>query len=539
MSKSLFVVALAALSACASRPGIWDEATPERVQSYGLQTAVVIVDEPAHRLVTLSGRQDQELGVGLFPVGHSVLFAKASPDAARLFVLAAGDVPRRTQKDELPSLSVLEAASSPMSPASTSSPHLTRYTLAAPHGNLAIDPLGRYAAAFAAPSGQTSFVENPNEIVLFDLSLPPSATNPIARTIRSFGGRPQRVTFTQTLQLPGGPRRLLVIETEQDIAILDLDHVADQPPRPEVTVRLTNGGDARKVSPAGIAVDDGEVVRTDDARIAVRSSNDTSVITLQLAPSTAGAPNDFEPKVNLSDVGGIPSDIAFVRTDGGLRVAALVPSTGTAALIHPDTSVTQSVALPASYARLSLVTGVVGSGKAGTDVALLWNASGSSSGVALWTLGQTTGQPYRSVEVLGLSDAIANVADVPLPHPELKLLETSSQTAFYVLNLATRTAAPLTTLGKATLMVSPDGGRLWTYQVGTSQLASVDFAALHPVPLFVDRPIAAVYDVARPDGGRTLIALHATGGLGATVFDALTPDTATARLYSGLLLEGL
>ncbi|MEO6418802.1 MAG: hypothetical protein ABIP39_05315 [Polyangiaceae bacterium] len=531
MRKPLFV-ALVALSACASRPGIWNDPAAASIQAYGLQTAVVVIDEPAHRLITLSGRVDQDLAIESFPVGHSVLFAKTSPDAARLFVLSAGDVPRRTQKDELPSLSVVEAS------AATTGPHVTKYTLAAPHGNLAIDPLGRYAAAFAAKTGQTSFVENPNEIVLFDLTQPPSDTNPIARTIRSFGGKPQRLTFTPVLQLPGGARRLLVIETEQDVALLDLDHAADQPPRPEITVRLTNGGDARQVSPAGIAVDDGDVVRTDDSRIAVRTSNDTSVITLQLAASAAGAPNDFEPKVNLSDVGGIPSDIAFVRTDGGLRVAALVPSTGTAALIHPDTSVTQLINLPASYARLSLVTNV-GGASAGTDVALLWNASGSSSGVALWTLGQTAGQPYRSVEVLGLNDAIASVDDVPMPHPELKLLETSSQSGFYVLNLTTRTAAPLTTLGKATIMVSPDGGRLWTYQVGTSELASVDFAALHPVPLFVDRPIAGVFDISRADGGRTLIALHAQGGVGATVFDALTPDTATARIYSGLLLEGL
>ena len=39
-------------------------------------------------------------------------------------------------------------------------------------------------------------------------------------------------------------------------------------------------------------------------------------------PSPPGTPperNDFTPRINLTDVGGIASDIAFVRTDGGLR----------------------------------------------------------------------------------------------------------------------------------------------------------------------------------------------------------------------------
>jgi hypothetical protein len=49
----------------------------------------------------------------------------------------------------------------------------------------------------------------------------------------------------------------------------------------------------------------------------VRLQNDSSVITLTLEPDpgTTG----FRPTVNLTDVGGVPSDIAFVRTDGGLR----------------------------------------------------------------------------------------------------------------------------------------------------------------------------------------------------------------------------
>ena len=49
----------------------------------------------------------------------------------------------------------------------------------------------------------------------------------------------------------------------------------------------------------------------------------------------------------------------------------------------------------------------------------------------------------------------------------------------------------------------------------------------------------AVFDVERAGGGRSVIALHMGGGVGATVLDALAPDTTASRSYYGILLEGL
>jgi hypothetical protein len=520
-----------AAAACSSRPSVWDQPPGDAPRAFGLTSAAIVVDDGAHRAVSLHAHADQVLTATSLPIGHNVLATATSPDAARLFVLAGGDAPRRSAKDEYPSLTVIDGGSA------------VRFTMAEPLGNLAVDPVGRWAAAFAGSGGAgQAFVQNPNEIVLFDLSAPPGPTNPVSRTIRSFGGVPRRLTFTPTLLLPGGPRRLLVVETDQDVTLLDLDHVSESPPRPEITVRLTNGDGAAQLEPAGVVVDDGDPTRSDDARVAVRTSNDTNVITLQLGPAPAGAPaggNDFFPTINLTDVGGIPSDIAFVRTDGGLRVAALVPTSGDAVLVDPTTSITEPVSLPAAYTRLSVVTDIVASGASPTDVALLWGAEVASSGVAFWTLGQSAGQPYRSVEVLGLADSIGTVADVPSPHPELKLLQSAAASGFYVLDLRARTAAPLTTLGTATLAVAPDGQRLWAFDPGTTQLASVDLATLHPVPLFVDHAVSGAFDVARDDGGRALVAVQGGGAFGATVFDALAPDSATARAYSAIVLGGL
>ncbi|HVJ90407.1 MAG TPA: hypothetical protein VM580_11445, partial [Labilithrix sp.] len=174
----------------------------------------------------------------------------------------------------------------------------------------------------------------------------------------------------------------------------------------------------------------------------------------------------------------------------------------------------------------------------GSDTALLYG-TGGSRGVAFWSLGKTLDKNYRTVEVVSLATAIARVQDVPPPRPELKVLEGQGASGFFVLNLASRTAAPLTTLAQPTLHVAPDGQRLWAFQRGSFALAAVTLESLHPIQLPLDRPIDSVFDVARVDGGRSLVALDSRGGIGATVLDALSPDTTASRSYYGLMLEGL
>jgi hypothetical protein len=525
-----------ALVACGDRPAAYD-ARITSIRPFGLESSVALIDDSAHRAIVLTPHVDQDLERTSIGLGKGVIRADTSPDGKRLFVLSTGDLTRKKGTDEKPSLTVVEGTSS------------RRYPLESPHSGLAIDPLGRWVAVFAAPPSagglpQATFVENPNEIVLVDLTAPlETAVTP--RTLRSFGGLPQRVSFTAPITLPAGPRRLMIVETDQDVALLDLDNVRATPQRPEVTVRLTSGATAVVNRPGGVVVDDGDPKRNDDARIGIRLENDSNVVTLTLIPNLPDAktddpmqvPNDFRTVVNLTDVGGIPGDIVFVHTDVGLRLAAIVPSTRTAVLVDPETSITTNVDLPEPYARISLITNVVG-GAAGSDTAILYGTSGSH-GVAFWSLGRATGQPYRSVEVVGLASAIGIVLDVPPPRPELKVLQGTGANAFYVLNLATRTASPLTTLGAASLVVSRDGARLWAFQRGTSSLAQVSLADLHPTPLPLDRPIDSVFDVARPEGGRSLITIDVRGAGGATVLDALAPDTAASRSFYGFLFEDL
>ncbi len=277
MSRTILVLSalLATAAACGDRPARFD-APVGTIQAFGLDDAVIVLDNGANRAVGISPIADQEIDRWSVGIGKGVVRAQASIDGQRLFVLSTGDVTRKKGSDERPSLTVIEHGTA------------RRFPLESPHSGLSIDPLGRWVAIFAAPAtagvtAQASFVENPNEIVLVDLTAPvETAVTP--RTLRSFGGFPQRVSFTPQVLLPGGPRRLMVVETDQDVALLDLDNVRTTPQRPEITVRLTSGTSSLPNRPGGIVVDDGDPARNDDTRIGIRLENSSSVVALTLVP---------------------------------------------------------------------------------------------------------------------------------------------------------------------------------------------------------------------------------------------------------------
>jgi hypothetical protein len=182
------------------------------------------------------------------------------------------------------------------------------------------------------------------------------------------------------------------------------------------------------------------------------------------------------------------------------------------------------------------------------DVALLWNGgAGDSGGVSFWELGKTAGQPYRSVETVGVTSGVTSVLDVAGKHPELKILGTDTA-SFFLLNLKTRTSAPfLTATTGVAVTSSVVGDRAWAYLVNTTELSQIDLETLHPDSMHIDRAISAVFEIAAVDpagmDARSLVVWHQQGNAGATVYDAGAGGTATPldarRNYSSILTEDL
>jgi len=532
---------------CGERDRIWD-APVGRAQPYALDDAIAVLDPDAERVVLLTTDAARRAHLESVPIQRGMQAATVAPDRSRLFIVSAGDVggtPPAGAVEQKPALEIVTTAAAGR----------RVYPLSEALDGLSLDPRGEWAVLFASTSSG-GLVSNPNELLLVDLTPPAAAGSPtappIAHTLRSFGGKPQRFTFTDRLELPGGARRLLIVETEQDVAIVDLSRPAD----PEITIQLTSGQDTRRVHPAAVVVSDGDP-GPNDARIAIRT-DDRNVVIATLLPA---ADRDFSPSLNLTDVGAVPSDAAWVRTDAGaFGLAALVPGSGKAVVIDPTTGLTVDVGLPAAYQRISLVTAAAKSGAvsgAGTtpsaaappvDVALLWNAN--TGGVAFWELGRVAGQPYRSVETVGVTSAVTSVIDVGTAHPELKILQTRD-TAFFVLDLKARTSAPFQT-STASLAISPSatGSRAWAFVPGSSQIASIDLQTLHATERRTDRPLSSLFEIAASGAAqgattpRSLVALTQEGTWAAAIYDATSAGDANDAAgdvhtdIAGLLLEG-
>lgn len=509
---------LVLLIACGDRNEFWD--TPlGSPQVIGLEGSVALIDAPADRAFLLRRRGDQLLRQ-VVPVGRNLVASAATPDRRRVALLAAGDAVQDEPDDPAPQLTLLDA------PASGDAT-VRVFPLEVQHSGVALDPRGEFAVVHAAPNAESGWqlAENPNELIFFDLRTGAHVT----RSLRSFGGKPKRFTFTPPLGLPGGARRLLIVETEQDLAFIDLEHLD----RPEISVRLTSGLDARVVRPEGVVFDDGDPQRDDDTRVAVRVDGGGDVITLTLQPAP-NTPNGFTPFINLASVGGTVSDLSFVQTDAGLRVAALVPAARKAVLIEPDTSRTVDVDLGASLSKISLAGGDPNAttASAAGDVALLYGAEGSSS-VGFWSFRQAPERPYRTVEILPLPSAVGAVYTLA-GRPNARIAVGAS--SLFVLDLEQRTASPLSTAAGARLHVAADGGRMWVYQPNGTELAAIDAVGLGLARVQLQRTFSSVFDVADEGGGRSLFAVDANSGGAVTVVDALNPNPAEQLHAAGLFL---
>lgn len=480
-----------------------------------LEGSVAIVDAGLERLLMLTSPKEGELTVTALELGANFMAIAASGDKKELYALAAGD----EDGTEPATLQVFSGNTQPKL--------LKTYELGDGMQQLAIDPLGQWVAAYQSLGS----VQNPNELLLIDRSNDDG--EPIAFSAPSQGGIPNRIIFSPELHVPGGARRFLAVTTERYVVLADLSHLD----RPGITLPLSESADGTPYPPVQIVFDDGDPEVDTDARIAVRMANTADVILYQLVEPTKEG-QDFHVLPNIIDAGGVPSTLDFVRTDGGLRVAALVPSLAQATLIDPDTNAPEIVDLDLPLSQLSRITDSVEELPAGGDVALLW---GGTDAVAFWALGSTSGTPYRSIDRVDLATSVARVLDVPAPHQSLKVLEGQGGGQFYILDLEERQTAPIVTDSAGySATVSPSGKRLWLSRLGNDEFSVMDLDTLHPRSLRVDDRVHSVVDIERKDGGRAAVVIHdRTGQLSATVFDGDDPDSKNAQIHVGLHLEGL
>ncbi len=521
--KSTLVAGLALLflSACDARDEKWNSELGS-LASVGLSGSVALHDRALDRVLFLTSKDSGSLESHAFSLGQNVTAMVASEDKQRLFVLSRGVFPRIHPEDEGPQLLVFDGG---IEPKLAKEPFL----LDDPMKKLAIDPEGEWVAAYEGDATVT----NPNELVLLSLE-EGSSSSPVSKTIRSFGGSPEELLFTSKLGVPeGGSRRFMVVRTDRDITLVDLKNLDHD----EVTIKLPENDDQVAYQPLEVVYDDGDPDDAEDSRFAIRLADSSDVVVLQLAPPEDKS-KDFSVLVNIVDVGGVPSSIDFVRTDGGLRLAALVPEKQRATLVNPENTLAESVELPHRFNKMRRITSVVDETPDGGDVALLWEQGGQD--IAFWSLGSTSATPYRSVDSNELAIRIEQVMDVPAPNEHLKVLVGPAGYGFFVLDLKKRQSFPLNTQdGDFEVKVSLDGERLWVTPSYQNSFSAVQLSNLHPQALYVNPRVDDIFDIERADGKRAAVVLHNESGWAATVLDAEAPSSSKTSFYPALHLEGL
>ena len=520
---------------CGGRPAGW-EAPFSPGEPVGLDSAVVVMDPALNRALVLTSPGGLELKVSPLPVGQAVTKVQASPDGKRLFVLSRGVSPRRNPDDERPRLTLIDS-----DPKANPSAKVTRtYQFNDPFSGLVLDPKNEWAVLYVT-SDDNRPVANPKLILLVDLVH--LDREPIPITVQSASGTPQSFSFTDTLTvLEGESRRLLVVETQNEVTLIDLaDSLsAEQRASRQATIRMPENQQGAKGRPGAVVFHDANGDQALDSELAVSLLDDSNVLLIDLARHAEGSDLPFHIEINLVDVGGQPTTIQFVNTDAGVLLAALVGSSAT--LVDPKTSSVINVNLEKTFTGITLVTDDLSPGTT-TDIALLW--SSSTPTVALWNLGLATTAAKHGLETLEVGANIRDVLDVPGDaFPTSKILE-GVNGDFYVLDLKEQQSSPMDTNGRQyQLRFAPDGqsNRLWAFAPNGTDLSSLDLSTLNPTALQTESPIWGVFDIAQSSGGngRAAIVLHRVeGDLGATVLDALDPDNAKTRFYSGLSYGGL
>ncbi|AKU96702.1 hypothetical protein AKJ09_03366 [Labilithrix luteola] len=543
---------------------------------------MALVEVGGDRAVFVAPHANQEVDWRTATVGKGVVLAKASEDGRRLFVVSKGE-----QGSEPPTLTVFEGATNGEANAAR------RFELPSAHSALAVDPTGRWVGLYtrmkqdlsgiqaeSVVPGQVSALADPpafslipalegeiqNEVVLVDLDASPELAVS-SRLVGEPNEPPVQLWFSPVLQLPAGPRRLLVSQSSSRAFLLELDRLAANPAvQPELLTTLPT-------SSTTVMFDDGAPDRTDDARIVMLLTESSTPILnrdpvmssrlamFTFAPLSGAAPQasgrEFETVSTGVDFKRYASEFAFVNTAAGRRIAVLVNPSPAVVFVDPDDPTGNAATMDLAFAHNALEVHWVRTRTAATEGgadAFLLSAGIIVNETAYWSLEPTSEQPFGNVQQPFSFPGVLELLDVPPPHEDLKILRPSGYccfTGFYVLDRRTLSVMSFSESSAASLRVSPDGRHVSYFTTDPDKNgltewvgATVNLDDLTVTHFPLDGRRGAMFDVARPEGGRAIVVLGGDSSTDGpiqgdgtmTVFDAESPKVSTARSYSALLL---
>jgi hypothetical protein len=401
--------ALAALSAAQCRPD--DPRSQQRLASLApvpISTGLVYVSPDRARVVrvNLTGATPT---VERFRVGPAPIATVRRASTDEVLVLSQGE---RGSPGVAPVAATLTAL------APSGAPRV--YTVGSPFNSVSVTVDGRFAFVHYRPDGALRrLLFNPNEVAIVDLQAPPSETNPVRRTVRSFGGIPTDVIFSPPVAIRGEMRTIAVVVSSSYVTLIDLAHLD----RGETSVRLTLPEDARDLNPQQVLFD-GEL-RAIYLRAA--ASNDVYVLRLDDAGAAPATGNDFRTSINQVGAGRGPSDLALFGE--GRRLLVVSRGSREARVIDPRSNAITTIALDARADRALLFQGRSPRDPMTARRALLYPSSAStgSSAVSFLDLDAIEARASQNLETVQLGRTVRLA--LPLPERSTVLFEHDDSTS--------------------------------------------------------------------------------------------------------------
>ncbi len=409
------------------------------------------------------------------------------------------------------------------------------YSVGSPFNAMALTPDGKYAVIHFQPTESLQqLLFNPNEIALIDLTREPGPTNPIARTVRSFGGIPNSVIFAPPTTIAGSDRSLAIVLSDAYITVLDLT----VPEHQETTVRLTLPEDGRAVAPQQVLFDFDATHRSLFMR--ADRSNDVYVVRINDEPSVMGS-NDFRVTINQLAAGRLPSDLALFGEGPDRRLLVVSSGSREVRVVDTTSNAITTLALDAPVRRALLFNGPSPRDANVGQRALLYSdsAADSAQAVSFVDLSAIEQRGAQNIETVQLGRPI-RVA-LPLPERNTILFEHTVATAqgrLSLLDLHRRSTSPI--LAEVSLdraRFSSERSLLWVAPQSIARVGFVDLRNFHPGELRLDAVATDVLPLPLgPDGRDLVVAIHPDYGGYITLIDGTMPARTTALSVRGFLL---
>lgn len=363
-------------------------------------------------------------------------------------------------------------------------------------------------------------VRNPNEIAILDLEAGASDTNPVRRTLRSFGAGPRAIVLSGPGEIGGAERRFAWALSDRYLALFDLA----RPTAAEVIVRFTLPQETREVVPVSVEAVPGVDGGAPGALVRAAGTDDLFLLSFgdDAAPDTVP-----KPVLNALPGSASLSDTLSVVTAAGLRIFTLAGNQ--LAAVDPATGGRKGVTLPAYGGHLVPFTG-----EDGNPQALIW-AEGQAT-VAFARLDEVEQARGRAVTVLTLENGIERL--VPVPGQAVAVAVSTAR--LVVLDFRAQTATPFDIGGSISgygggyydeygnlYPPSNDDESVQVARDGKTVYAMV--SAESPTLVSVDLATGAAGSIELPESGR----LMQLPGAGRIVVDHLDPLGAVTVLPDG------